>query len=100
MIISQSVVWVRRMTGRARYLTGAECTGERRPDPGYREMTLTVPSSYKGELLGVLTLNANGSEVEVITQVQQLEIPRYSLASTSRLHGSGTGRLAGSAETR
>ena len=95
MITPKSVVWVRRMTGQTRDLTG-ECDGERQPDRGYTEMTLTVPSSYKGEILRVLTLHASGTDVELITQVQQLEILRYSLARTPGAHSSTVAVLAGS----
>lgn len=62
-------------------------------------MTLTVPASYKGEALRVITLHTNGTDVELVTQVQLLEVLRFSLARTQRMHGSGTGRLAGSGET-
>lgn len=59
-ITPQTVVWVRQLTGRRRDLTGAHCTGERLPDRSYTEMTLTVPASYKGEILRVLRLKAGG----------------------------------------
>jgi hypothetical protein len=85
-ITPESVIWVRGRAGRARDLTGAVCTGERRLDPGYTEMTLTVPSSYKGEILKVLTLHTNGTDVELITQVQLLEVLRFSLARTPGMH--------------
>jgi hypothetical protein len=84
-ITPESVTWVRRMTGRARDLTGAVCTGERPLDPGYTEMTLTVPKYYQGEILRVVTLHANGTDVELVTQVQFLEILRYSVARTERV---------------
>jgi len=84
-ITPQSVTWVRRMTGRARDLTDAECTGERLLDLGYSEMTLTVPKYYQGEILRVITLRANGTDVELVTQVQFLEILRYSVARTPRV---------------
>jgi hypothetical protein len=89
-ITAESAIWVRSMTGRARDLTGAECTGERRLDPGYTEMTLTVPSSYRGERLRVITLRTNGADVELVTHVQVLEVLRFSLARIPRMHGSGT----------
>jgi hypothetical protein len=94
-----SVLWVRGITGRKRDLTGAECTGERHPDPGYREMTLTVPSSYKGEALRVITLHADGTDVELITQAQLLEVLRSSLARTSRTRGSSASLPAGSGDS-
>jgi hypothetical protein len=93
-----SVTW-RRTTGGARDLTGAECTGERRTDPSYTEMTLTMPSLYQGEPLRVITLHANGKDVELVTQVQLLEILRYSLARTPSIHSSDAGRLGGSSPT-
>jgi hypothetical protein len=93
-ITPKSVVWVRRISGRTRDLTGAQCTNERRTDP-YTEMTLTMPDSYKGEILRVLALGVSGTDVEVITQVQQLEILRYSLERTPWLHDGGIGRVAG-----
>jgi hypothetical protein len=98
-ITPESVTWVRRMTGRARDLTGAECTGERLPDPGYRDLTLIMPRYYRGEIVRVITLHANGTDVELVAQVQLLEILRYSVASTRWMRGDGTGRPAGSSET-
>jgi hypothetical protein len=86
-ITPESVIW-HRTPGRARDLTGAECTAERRPDPSYTEMTLTMPRLYQGEPLRVITLHANGTWVELVTQVQLLEILRYSLARTPSIHGS------------
>ena len=83
MITPESVVWVRRMTGRARDLTGAQCTGERKPDPSYTEMTLSLPSYCKGENVRVLTLHADGADVELAAPAQLLEIIRYSLAQTT-----------------
>jgi hypothetical protein len=82
-ITPESVVWVRRMTGRARDLTGAQCTGERGPDRAYTEMTLSLPSYYKGENVRVLTLHADGADVELAAPAQLLEIIRYSLARTA-----------------
>jgi hypothetical protein len=82
-ITPESVTWVRSMTGRARDLTGAECTGERLLDPAV-EMTLTLPRYYQGEILRAITLHANGTCVELVTQVQFLDILRYSLARTPR----------------
>lgn len=97
-ITPESVTWVRSMTGRARDLTGAECIGERLLDPA-TEMTLTLPGNYQGEILKAITLHANGTYVELVTQVQFLEILRYSVARAPRAHGSDTDRPAGLAET-
>jgi hypothetical protein len=80
-ITPESVMW-HRTGGGARDLTGAQCTAERRPDPSYTEMTLTMPRIYQGEPLMVITLHANGTDVELVTQAQLLEILRYSLART------------------
>lgn len=97
-ITPESVIW-RRTAGRARDLTGAECTGDRRPDPSYTEMTLTMPRLYMGEHLKVITLHVNGTDVELVAQVQLVEILRYSLARTPSIHKSGTGPIAGPSET-
>jgi hypothetical protein len=90
-ISPESVTWVRPMTGRARDLTGAECTGERLLDPA-AEMTLTLPGNYRAEILKAMTLHANGTYVELVTQVQFLEILRYSVARTPRARGTDTDR--------
>ncbi len=95
-ITPESVIW-RRTTGRVCDLTGAECTGERRPDPSYTEMTLTRPRLYQGEPLKVITLQANGTDVELVTQVQLVEILRYSLARTASTRR--TGRTRGFGKT-
>ena len=79
-ITPQSVVWV-PLTGRARDLTGAQCTGGRQIDPTYTEMTLSLPSYYKGENVRVITLHAGGTDIELAAPAQLLEIIRYSLAS-------------------
>jgi hypothetical protein len=97
-ITPESVMW-RRTAGRARNLTGAKCTGERRPEAAYTEMTLTKPRLYRGEPLTVIMLHVNGSDVELVTQVQLAEIVRYSLARTRPIHGNATGRVDGSSET-
>jgi hypothetical protein len=76
----ESVTWVRSVPGQARDITGAECTAERLLAPG-TEMTLILPRSYRGEILGVITLHANGTYVELVTQVQFLDILRHSLAT-------------------
>jgi hypothetical protein len=59
-------------------------------------MALTGPHGYRGEPLRVLTLHVNGTDVELITQVQLIEIDRYSLARTPSIHGSSAGRASGS----
>jgi len=78
-LTARSVTWVRRTTGRAVDLSGAQCTGQRRPDPGYKDMTLTLPGYYKGEIVGVITLHANGADLELAAPARLLEILRYSL---------------------
>jgi hypothetical protein len=80
-LTSQSVVWV-PLTGRARDLTGAQCTGDRRIDTTYTEMTLSLPSYYKGENVRVITLHAGGTDLELAAPARLLEIIRYSLART------------------
>jgi hypothetical protein len=80
-ITPQSVIWL-PLTGRARDLTGAQCTGGRQIDPTYTEMTLSLPSHYKGENVRVITLHAGGTDVELAAPARLLEIIRYSLART------------------
>ena len=58
------MVWA-PLTGRARDLTGAQCTGGRQIDPTYTEMTLGLPSYYKGENVRVITLDAGGTDIEL-----------------------------------
>ena len=77
-ITPQSVVWV-PLAGRARDLTGAQCTGGRKIDPTYTEMTLSLPSYYKGEDVRVMTLHAAGTDIELAAPARLLEIIRYSL---------------------
>ena len=77
-ITPRSVVWV-PLTGRARDLTGAQCTGSRQIDPTYTEMTLSLPSYYKGEDVRVMTLHAGGTDIELAAPARLLEIIRYSL---------------------
>jgi hypothetical protein len=84
-ITPESVTWVRSMTGRARDLSGAECTGERLLDPG-TEMTLTIPRYCLGEILRVITLHSNGTYLELVTQVQFLDILRSSVARTPQVN--------------
>jgi hypothetical protein len=80
-ITPRSVVWV-HLTGRARDLTGAQCTGSRQMDPTYTEMTLSLPSYYKGEDVRVMTLHAGGTDIELAAPARLLEIIRYSLGDT------------------
>ena len=81
-ITPQSVIWV-PLTGRARDLTAAQCTGDRRIDTTYTEITLSLPSYYKGENVRVLTLHAGGTDIELAAPARLLEIIRYSLARTT-----------------
>jgi hypothetical protein len=81
-ITSQSVAWV-SVTGRARDLTGAQCTGGRQIDRGYTEMTLSLPSYYKGENVQVITQHAGKTDIELAAPAQLLDIIRYSLARTT-----------------
>ncbi len=74
---------MRRLTGRARDLTGAQCTGERQLDPGYTELTLSLPYYYRGENVRIVTLHAAGTDIELAAPAQLLEIIRYSLARTT-----------------
>jgi hypothetical protein len=80
-ITPQSVVWV-PLTGRARDLTAAQCTGDRQIDTTYTEMTLSLPTYYKGENVRVITLHAGGTDIELAAPARLLEIIRYSLART------------------
>jgi hypothetical protein len=80
-ITPQSVIWV-PVTGRARDLTAAQCTGDRRIDTTYTEITLNLPSYYNGENVRVITLHAGGSDIELAAPARLLEIIRYSLART------------------
>ena len=81
-ITPQSVVWV-PLTGRARDLTGAQCTSGRQIDPTYSEITLSLPSYYKGENVRVITLHAGETDIELAAPAQLLDIIRYSLARTT-----------------
>jgi hypothetical protein len=81
-ITAQAVIWA-SMTGRVRDLTGARCTSGRQIDPTYNEMTLILPSYYKGENVRVITLHANGTDIELAAPAQLLEIIKYSLARTT-----------------
>jgi hypothetical protein len=81
-ITSQSVIWV-PLTGRARDLTGAQCTGGRQIDTTYTEMTLSLPSYYQGENVRVITLHAGGTDIELAAPARLLEIIRYTLARTT-----------------
>jgi hypothetical protein len=52
-------------------------------------MTLTPPGYYNGEVLAVITLHANGPDVEVAAPAQLLDVLRHSLARTQpRPHSS------------
>lgn len=46
-------------------------------------MTLSLPSYYQGENVRVLTLHADGADVELAAPAQLLEIIRYGLARTA-----------------
>jgi hypothetical protein len=81
-ITPQSVAWV-SVTGRARDLTAAQCSGRRQIDRGYTEMTLSLPSYYKGENVQVITLHAGETDIELAAPAQLLDIIRYSLARTT-----------------
>lgn len=81
-ITPQSVAWA-PFVGRTRDLTGAQCTGGRRIDPTYTEMTLRLPSCYKGESVRVITLHAEGTDTELAAPAQLLEIIQHSLARTT-----------------
>lgn len=81
-ITPRSVVWV-PLAGRARDLSGAQCTGGRQIDRGYTEMALSLPSYYKGENVRVITLHGGGTDIELAAPAQLLEIIRYSLARTA-----------------
>ncbi len=81
-ITPHSVAWV-SVTGRARDLIGAQCTGRRQIDRTYTEMTLSLPSYYKGENVQVITLHAGETDIELAAPAQLLDIIRYSLASTT-----------------
>jgi hypothetical protein len=81
-ITPQSVAWA-PLVGRTRDLTAAQCTGARRIDPTYTEMTLRLPAHYKGESVRVITLHADGTDIELAAPAQLLEIIRYSLARTT-----------------
>jgi hypothetical protein len=52
-------------------------------DLGYTDANLTLPGYYKGENLRVITLHANGTDVEVAAPAQLLDILRHSLARTT-----------------
>lgn len=81
-ITPQPVVWV-PLTGRARDLTGGQCTGGRQIDPTYTEMTLRLPAYYKGENVRVIMLRAGGTDIELAAPARLLDIIRYSLARTT-----------------
>jgi hypothetical protein len=80
------------------FVLALACTGERGPDPSWTDLRLPPPSSYRGEILGVITPHSNETDVELITQSQLLDVLRNSLAKTP-VKGGGADRLAGSDET-
>jgi hypothetical protein len=80
-ITPQSVAWV-PVIGRARDLTGAQCTGRRQIDRTYTEMTLSLPSYYKGENVQVITLHAGETDIELAAPAQLRDIIRCTLART------------------
>jgi hypothetical protein len=49
----------------------------------YTDMTLSLPSSYKGENVRVMTLRSGGIDLELAAPAQLIEIIRYSLARTT-----------------
>jgi len=81
-IAPQSLVWLPAI-GRARDLTDAQCAGVRAVDWIYTDMTLSLPSSYKGENVRVMTLRSGGIDLELAAPAQLIEIIRYSLARTT-----------------
>jgi hypothetical protein len=81
-----SVTWTRGARGRARDLTGAQCTGERHRDRDCADASLRLPDHYEGESIRVITLHANGSDVELAAPAQLLEILRYSVGRTAVRH--------------
>jgi hypothetical protein len=81
-ITPQSVAWVPAI-GRARDLTDAQCAGVRAIDRIYADMTLYLPSSWKGENVRVMTLRSSGTDLELAAPAQLLEIIRYCLARTT-----------------
>ena len=83
MITPQSVVWIARMTGRTRDLTGAQCTGSRRPERAFTEASLSLPFDYRGENVRIIKLHADGTDIELAAPARLLEIIRYSLARTA-----------------
>ena len=52
-------------------------------DTTYTEITLNLPSYYKGENVRVITLHAGGTDIELAAPARLLEIIRYSLARTA-----------------
>jgi hypothetical protein len=81
-ITPRSVVWMPAI-GRARDLTDAQCAGVRAIDRIYADMTLYLPSSWKGENVRVMTLRSGGTDLELAAPAQLLEIIRYCLARTT-----------------
>jgi hypothetical protein len=83
-ITPQSIVWMGRITGRARDLTGAQCIGDRRPEPAFSEVTLRLPSDYRGENVRIIKLHADGADIELAAPARLLGIILYSLARITR----------------
>ena len=84
MITPQSVVWMGRLTRRARDLTGAQCIGDRRPEPAFSEASLRLPAAYRGGNVRVIKLHADGTDIELAAPARLLEIILYSLARITR----------------
>lgn len=81
-ISPQSVVWI-PVVGRARDLTDAQCRGVRAIDLIYADMTITFPSSFKGQDVRVMTLRSDGIDLELAAPAQLLDIIRHRLARTA-----------------
>jgi hypothetical protein len=76
------VVWI-PVVGRARDLTDAQCRGVRAIDLIYADMTITFPSSFKGQDVRVMTLRSDGIDLELAAPAQLLDIIRHRLARTA-----------------
>lgn len=80
-VTPQSLVWMPSI-GRARDLTDAQCVGVRPIDWIYADMTLTLPASFKGGNVRVMTLRSDGTDLELAAPAQLLEIIGSCLART------------------